>query len=276
MRTILLYTALLFCPGIIKSQKAYMNIGGGYGFSVASQAIGVNAASNSASLIKGTFGKGINAGASFGYELKKHFALELGVNYITGSKYKITINDYHYYPETVNLKGKMLKLIPAIKMTIGENAVGYVRIGLVIGALNRISVKDEYYFYDYSLMAPKQNVTSTEVYRGGTPLGFNSAVGIEMIDNEHLSFFAEINSTSLSWAPKKSSFINYDINGYDQLSKMDVNQKEFEYVDKYDPYSVPTPSKPLKVLKSYYSYSNIALSFGIKVKLGKKKELKKV
>ncbi|MGZ4117952.1 MAG: hypothetical protein ACXVPY_10740, partial [Bacteroidia bacterium] len=184
--------AFLFHINSSSAQKGYININGGYGFNFASQNIGTDITSNSVTITKGTFGKGFNFGGNIGYEIKKNIAIELGVNYITGSNYKLAATSAYYLPETINLKGKMLKLVPAIKIGFGQRATGYVRIGLVLGVMNRIIINDDYTDNNY------QRTLTTEVYKKGIAYGLNTALGVQKMTSKNFGFFAEINSTSQS------------------------------------------------------------------------------
>jgi hypothetical protein len=250
---------------ISNAQKGYIHFNAGYGFSFASQTIGTDITPNSITRVKGTFGKGINVGGALGYKFREHLSSELAVNYIIGSNYLLLSENPSYYPETIHLKGKMLKLIPAIKISVGEKATGYARIGLAMGIYNRIIVDDDYTSSSY------QRIKTTEVYSGRVSFGLNTALGIEKMTKKNIGFFAEINSTSQTWSPKRSEYTKYEVNGVNKLSSLTISEKQFEYVSSLDPtITNPSTGSPLKVLCSYYSFSNIGIVLGIKIVFGKK------
>lgn len=255
LKIIFFTTVFLFHVKASSAQKGYINLNAEYGINFPYQNIGTDITSNSVTVVKGTFGKGINCGGNIGYQVKKNVAIELGANYITGSKYKLAATSAYYLPETINLKGKMLKLVPAVKLGIGQRGTGYVRIGLAVGVLNRLIINDDYTDNSY------QRTLTTEVYKKGISFGVNTAIGVQKMTSKNFGFFAEINSTSQSWAPKQSEITQYDVAGVSQLGTLKTNEKQFEYVSTYDPNAVPISSEPTKQLKHYYSFSNIGFFF---------------
>ena len=78
------------------AQGAYVNANFGYGFMMSSQNINYfsfynfSAGNNSATLeqINVSLGKGVNAGATFGYMFNNHVGAELGISYLFGAKSK--------------------------------------------------------------------------------------------------------------------------------------------------------------------------------------------
>ena len=82
-------TLLMFKTNYSTAQ-GYINIGGGYALSAASQSFGEkNSGTNSdIKLVKGSLGKGINVGATFGTMLNANVGIELSADYLLGGKIK--------------------------------------------------------------------------------------------------------------------------------------------------------------------------------------------
>lgn len=264
-------TIIIGSVWVSKAQNAYLTVGGGYGLKLGSMAISANYSSSKFESVSSSFGKGILSNIGIGYSKNEHFAVELHVNYLLGSKVEFTdATSPTTPPENEILKGRMLRIIPAIRFSYGEKLKPYARIGLIVGVLNRLV--DERTSYSYSWSSNYDTYHEISVFKGGLSLGFSGALGATYPLSDKLSLYGELGFMSQAWAPKKRIVTTYEVNGVDRLSVMAKRDAETEFVDSYDPSVSISPSEPDQSLKIYLPYSSWGVNVGIHYTLGKKKE----
>lgn len=108
----LLFIVILSCTGTsLSAQGAYLKVGGGYAWGVGKAPINsyfqreilvgnynfllieqamINLKDSGMEVVKGSFGKGFNAGISGGYMFSKHMGIELGISYFIGKEVEST------------------------------------------------------------------------------------------------------------------------------------------------------------------------------------------
>ncbi|MEO8760897.1 MAG: outer membrane beta-barrel protein [Bacteroidia bacterium] len=256
------------------AQGLYAGLNGGYGFNLASQNLAVNNAngngtSNSYELVKGSFGKGVNFGANVGYMFNKNIGAELGISYLLGSKFESTFSKgVNYYTRNQFLSGKMLRLMPSIRITSGEGKLKpYLRLGIVIGLGGKITSTETEVFTGASPTSE-----TTWEYKGGVSFGFAGAVGLNYQISNKIAVFGECGFISQSWAPTKGVLTKDNQNGVDVLPTLTTSQKQTDFVSKYSE-SFVTPantSEPSKQLKAYSPFSSLGFNIGIQFNFGKK------
>lgn len=223
----------------------------------------------------GSYGKGLQMGATLGYKLGDHIGAELGLSYLLGHKFSGTHSSttlsgiIQSYSEKTSVR--IFRLTPSVCINTGEKSFrAYTALGLMLAIFPKL--KDE---YDEKNSAPgvKDMTTHKEsYYSGGLPLGFSGKLGAEYLAGSRISFFLEFQAIAQSWAPKKREITTYEINGTDKLSTLSISEKETEFVDSYTsqtPANSTTNSSPSKHLKFYIPLSSAGLNFGIKIILGK-------
>jgi hypothetical protein len=270
------------CFGVnVFSQELYINADAGYGFPAAPYLMAENSTSNTIEtnttydyeIVKGSgsFGKGVHAGAIIGYMLTENIGAELGIGYLFGGKITST-HDYHGDNNSgtseSTLSAKMLRFIPALKVTVGNgNIKPYMRTGLVIGMAGKIKSN-----YKTTIL---ETIEREGEYTGGISLGFAGALGADFKLNNNIGIFAEIGIITQSWAPKKSEITKLTINGQDRLDDLTTNDREIEYVDSYTFYFENTDmDSPSQELKTYFPFSSVGGNVGIRFTFGVKSEIK--
>jgi hypothetical protein len=259
------------------NSKFYFGILGGYGFpSAKKNANSINTTNTSSTLADKSYslGKGINTGIYFGTMLSKHLSTELCASYLIGMK-----SQYDFYnssgtsgfiKDTTTIKGRMIRLIPALKISIGEKRFQlYMKTGLIIGLGARVEEEfiqiTQYNTFDYSI---------NYEYKGGTSFGFNGSLGVNLKLAEKISLFAELSAYYQNWAPKNRTTTKYIINGVDVLPSLTTFDKETEYssnvTTSYDYYGRPVdPSKPRQEIKVFKPFSSTGFNVGIQINFGK-------
>lgn len=259
------------------AQEFYGGISGGYGFSMASQALSSNFTGSPTDktyrLVKGSYGKGINFGANVGYMITKNIGTEIAFSYLSGSKYQSTYTKELAYTNKIIQSGKMIRLIPALRISAGEGKLKpYIRMGVVIGFGGKIIInKTEEY------LSPVSRTESTWQYSGGISFGFTSALGINYHFKEKIALFGELSFIGQTWAPTKGIMKKYTVDGVDQLSSLTVSQKEINLVNSYSESSL-TPansSEATNQLKQFSPFSSAGLNVGIQFFFGNNKSAEK-
>ena len=263
------------------AQKIYISISGGYGLSTSpnsnyastnstrnsngNTALFTNSISNST----GSFGRGVQFGATLGYEHNRNFSVELNTSYLISDKITSTLSGDGgtIYSEDKS-SATMLRLIPAIKVSIGEKKLKpYLRFGLVIGLVPKINFTETY----TNTSANPNYSESVYVYSGGISIGYSAGLGVNYKVTNRLSLFGEIGLISQAWAPKKSVLTKATQNGIDMLPSKSLSQKEIDYVSSYTDNSSVNPSLPSKSLKTYMPFSSIGINVGLQIAIGKQK-----
>jgi outer membrane protein W len=260
----------------------YLNVGGGYGICIAA-----NSGAASFSEIRrngsntyeisngsGSFGKGVQFGATAGFMFSENIGAELNVGYLVGTKSTYINNDITRTPDFYlyenKMSGNMLRLTPALKFSVGKDKLKpYMRLGLVIGLAGKIKSVETYSSNVTPLNLVYVTIAESSM-TGGVSLGLSAGLGVNYKLNDKLGIFAEIAFISQSWAPNKSLLTKYTENGVDKLGSMTTNQKETIYLNSYTEVSgANNPSVPAQALKTAMPFSSIGLNIGVQLSIGK-------
>jgi hypothetical protein len=98
-------------------------------------------------------------------------------------------------------------------------------------------------------------------------LGFTAAGGASFNLSNKLSLFGELVYNGINYAPKKGEYKEWTVNGEDQLATATTKEKEWTFEKKYDTEENIPESSPDKVRKASFTFSNVELNIGIKLKL---------
>lgn len=271
------------------AQGFYLRLGGGYSLPSGSQNIGVDQVSTTTStstsstttrdykLVKGSLGRGSNAGITLGQMFTTKIGAELSINYLLGGKYKTSYKSTSSSNNVSNydfeISAKTLRITPGVKLSTGsDKSNAYARAGIVIGLAGKLKTLET----DINLNAPGTEITERE-FKGGAGIGFMGALGGEFLLGRTCSIFTELCFISQSWAPTKSKITKYTVNGVDRLGTLTTLQKEEEYSNSYTYTSsnnFPDQNQPSKGLKTYLPMSSIGLNVGLHLMFGIKKESK--
>ncbi len=261
------------------NSKFYFGIVGGYGFPSAKEnaySYNITRTSSTYTARSYSFGKGINTGIYFGNMLSKHLSTELCASYLIGMKSQYdSYNDYYGSHLETTLKGSMIRLIPAIKISIGEKRLQlYMKTGLIIGLRTRV-VEEYLSTSPYNNGYNNYNYSYNYEYKGGTSFGFNGSLGLNLKLAEKISLFAELSTYYQNWAPKNRTTTKYISNGVDFLPSMTTYDKETEYSSNVTTSStyygnpVVDSSKPRQEIKVYKPFSSTGFNVGIQINFGK-------
>lgn len=270
-----------------QAQGVYMGIGGGYGFAAGKQSLFDDyktTVSSSGSTTQEftshpfSLGKGINTGLYAGYMFNKNVGAELGIAYLIGSKNIFTdeyINNSAFPSSSkteMTWKGRMIRLVPTIRMTAGEKKLRpYMKAGLIIGVGGK--VYDDMHSVNTSGGSSSVTDQSWEYY-GGMSLGFHGAMGLNYMVSDKIGIFGELAGNYQNFAMKKGSMTKYTVDGVDQMPTMDTNDKEIEFVDSYsyDSSASPNVNQPDKASKFFMPFSSFGINLGLHISLGGKTE----
>jgi hypothetical protein len=249
----------------VHSQKQYFSIGSGYSFNASSQTYidfnNANIGNNSISYeqINLSLGRGLNTMAAFGIYFNKNVGLDLGVNYLLGSK--TTATEVYVGGKTeITYSANMLRLNPSFVFRSESKALNpYARFGFIVGKGNITSQYKDNDNGDIMLIKLKLN--------GGLAFGFSSAIGSDYKLNDKVSFFGEITAVNMSYAPSYGKAVEASYNGVDALRDMTTSEKEFEFYDSYTEVLNPPDSEPTAALKQKYPFGSIGLNIGLKIQL---------
>jgi opacity protein-like surface antigen len=265
MKKLYLFVVLAAAVGTESfSQNFYINPEIGYSFGTGRQNIDdyyFDGTSESASQLVYSLGQGFNFGAGFGYMFNDNIGVELGVNYLMGSKSDYSVLDSDGVTN-ISLKGNMLRFTPAfVLMLDGESVRPYSKVGLVLGTGKVTSESSS----TFSSSEAKQKVELT----GNLAPGFSASVGMLFPLNDRIELFGEFNFISMSYAPQKGKMVEATVGGQDVLENLSTSEKEVEFVDSYFISNVSNEDRnsPTKDLKQYLPFSNVGLRAGVRINL---------
>lgn len=237
------------------SQGLYVAAYGGYGLGAETQTIGMNynaaSGSPSASVVYGSYGEGLKAGGSVGYMFTENFGVELGFSYWFPNSIDYTLI-YTSSTSSVKMTGSGVVAVPSLVISGGTNALNpYARVGLVLGIPD---LKEEIRVVQAS------GTTQTSLQeKGGFPLGYTGALGINIPAGGSVDFFAEAVLTSLTYSPSSYEYTGYIVNGVDQLPTMQHKTIDYkETVSNTDQNATGAVRIP---------FSNVGFAAGVRIRL---------
>jgi len=247
------------------SQSMYASFNLGYGLGSGTQSYTNRTVTNNSDILETiniSLGKGINATGTFGYILSDNISAEIGVAYLISAKQEV-FNNNLTRPRTrvEEYAGSMLKLNPTVvfSMPMQGSLQPYAKLGVVLGFGNSK--------YTYTNDDPTNNRLDIDEWKfnGGLGIGLNSAFGVYYSLNDNMKLFAELNITSLNYAPTNGELVTSTSNGVDQLPSLDTIDKEIIFVDPLDNninISITNPDQALKVKLPYGSTGvNIGVTY---------------
>ncbi|HLP14002.1 MAG TPA: hypothetical protein VK177_18865, partial [Flavobacteriales bacterium] len=189
MKKTFIYTAslagVLATTGSVNAQKLYSGVNFHYGFGVCPMEGESSNYSNMSDIVtyeskSVSLGEGLTSGIYAGYLIKHNIGLELGVNYLYGSKnvlYKETETDFEYLEEDIyTISANSLRLIPTVRIKFGEKKLStYIKTGLIFGVGTKAILNEE---YKEMSIGPSYEATYQIEFTGGLSLGFHSAIGL--------------------------------------------------------------------------------------------------
>ena len=267
------------------AQRIYFGVGGGYGFPAAR----ISLMNDSKSTYNGStttyesssrpmsLGKGINAGLYVGYMLNKNIGAELGASYLFGGKNIFTDEatntaaSFNYKTE-MTWKGRMIRLVPTIRMTVGEKKLHpYMKVGFIIGVGSKIFTETHSQNINFSTTTI---IDENWEYSGGMSFGFHGGLGLNYMVSDKIGIFVEVSGNYQNWAMKKGSMTKYTVDGVNEMANVDINDREIEFVDSYTETSSgsPDPNQASKTTKFFMPFSSIGGNLGIHIYIGGKTE----
>jgi hypothetical protein len=264
----ILFIGLVLFGTTALAQKIYIR--GGLGVAVSTAATYTQDYSSGSGIDFTTTSKkqGLGTGLPFilaaGYNLNEHFSIELGIDYFYGFTYKQTFKSANSSSASKG-HGQMLSLVPAFVMSIPlDKFKPYARLGLKLGILN--SVVSENHLVP--LLSNPSGTTDNKIKNyGGIAVGVQAAVGTDFKLSDLLSLFGEIQVDGISWAPKHGKYVEYSVNGVDQLGSRTVKDNEWNYVKVVDGSKTIPNDQPNEYNKMNDHFGNVGLVLGVKVNL---------
>jgi len=246
-------------------QKSIVKLQIGYGIpltnTLATQSIQATSTSATYTGVYGNYGSGLRLEAGFIRPISSRLYLELDATYLIGK----SINSTYTSPgntQSQSSSSLFYEISPLLRVGLGGDKVKpYAAIGPVFGfgtiTANNIS----------STSGTTINASEVErKYNGSSAIGAKSVVGAELTQGRFI-FYAQITMIAMSYAPSKSEYTKYTLNGTDQLSSLTINQKQSVYKSSVtETNNPPNPNQPSEELKFYLLFSNISMNVGVMFK----------
>lgn len=288
--------ALLLLVGMFQNnslaQGIYFELNTGYSLSAAPMDFGSNSIENvtndsynlEKTIISGSLGKGFELGLKVGYKFSENIGIDLKADYLIGAKYEFE-DSYNYttdlggdtYVENESTIGdfsaNMFRINPALVFELPQSKMKpYARLGVVLGMGQLKGNYTESYSESYSGGFDFSTTSSEEVksiLNGGLSIGSSAEIGVQIGLSDKLSLLAGVKAIGMSFAPKRSEITSYIVDGQEMVSELNTNERETEYVSESSLSGTETtdPNKPSQSLKSFYAFSSVGLSVGLRFSL---------
>lgn len=204
-------------------------------------------------------GKGLNAGILAGYMFNKNIGVELGINYLSGSKSEFTQSSISGETSISEVRGKMVQFRPTLVLAAGMNKINpYAKFGLTLG-----KPKGELNT-NYNDPANAIVVETETELTGKMALGLHGGIGLNYALNSKISLFGELIYTGLTFRPTNAKVTKAIANGVNTLPLLDVSDKEIEFVSDFVTNAPSNSNLPTRQPAFDIPFNNIALQFGIK------------
>ncbi|MFK7949045.1 MAG: hypothetical protein AB8G11_15745 [Saprospiraceae bacterium] len=217
---------------IIVAQDFYINVQTGYGFSTADgqtnyQNIDDIFFNVTKEVVKGGFGEGLYFHLNTGYNYSEIISFECGFNYLQSQSIEFThsyssgfdtnfvytqnssqsINAFIFSPQLVFKLPSKFKFKP------------YIKTGIAVGLFMKGQFKENYTTYwrgtsEFDMFTEKE-------LKGGTPLGFTTALGTQYSIYKNLILIVDCSLLNMTYRPYKSTviaFVREDVDELDNLS----------------------------------------------------------
>lgn len=213
-------------------------------------------------VVKRTLGKGLDVGASLGYQFSENFSVELAFTYQNSGKTKIsytylTRESLQPAKSSYSVSSDMLRFSPMLVLkSANKGFEPYLKCGMVLGAIN-VSMLDESESADRIFMKRSE-------YSGGMAVGLISAAGSEFKTKKGFVFYTEINFVGMSYAPYGRELREYRENGEDKLLGLTVSQRKVEYNKSDRAEEDVDPNSPKKEMKIIFPFSRIGVNAGLR------------
>jgi len=237
------------------AQETYLNIGLGYALPMAVQKIGVTQVGSTKELVTGSYGKGLNFGATIGGMFNENIGAELTFSHLSGAEYSLSDTS----GLTAQASGSMWRLIPALKFTAGKLVKPYAKFGVVVGISPGMEVSTLYNIPGYA------QLSATDKYSGNSTFGMMGALGFEDIFSGKTSFFIEAQFIGQTWAPKVDNY-SYTLSGSGITTVHQSGTITFVDVEPANPTN--TNGIPDQAQKEYLPFSSIGFNIGVKFSFG--------
>jgi hypothetical protein len=266
-------------------QGFYVKVGAGYAFPMGSQGLfeetdareivgNASVVTSKTTVVKGSYGAGINFNAAAGYKFSPFIGIDLNVSYLVGKEFSanstIETGNGSVFEIGESTKSKGFFFSPALMFMAGtENIRPYGLVGVIAGSMK---VDDETILFTDNTDTQATYVVKTEV-KGDFAFGFRGGVGVDFNISDRISIYAEGIFNSIAYYPKSSEVVTADVDGDDALSDLTVSQRETVYVDEVTTTSIngviqTDQDEPTQELRSPRPLSSVGLNVGLKIKLG--------
>jgi hypothetical protein len=250
------------------AQQFYLKAAGGYGIGTASEVLtsynysDINMVSGSAEAY--SFGEGLEANISAGYNLNSNISVEMEFGYHKSSA--VNSNDiYTYEDQYENVKyeytASSFNIIPSIVLHTEIYSIKpYVKFGPVLAFAGVNRTLDEI----YQVQQNNYNIHMKYEYSGGLTFGINSAIGVAYNVGSNISISFEVNNKSMSYSPEEGEITEATQNGVTVLEQFSDSAKKFSYKDKLNANESQNSGDQLK---TEYPFSSLSFLFGVAIEL---------
>lgn len=259
-------------------QGFFVDVTGGYGFSMAGQVIDYSSNGNSTGtgsiytdeIVKGSYGAGMNFGLQTGFMFNDNIGFAIEGNYLLGQKFKSTSkfsSDWGGMPYSSSGEGvsqaKFTRITPSLVVCLPKDKISpYAQLGLMMGFG---TIEASYEGSDSDGDSYEYGVR----YDQGMAIGMSAVIGVDYKLTDKISLLGSIRSVNMTYAPLHGEITKYKENGVDYLSMMSTYDSEVNFYDELttNTSSPPDGNSPSKDLKSYMPFSSIGVNIGLRLSL---------
>lgn len=256
-----------FC-GSISAQGLFIRAGVGYNVGIDKSLIGrkivaVTSANSETHTkvdnVNGSYGQGVYLGARIGYMFGKYIGADVGVHYILGQVYELSLKetDVATFKEALsNASANTWLINPAVVLCIRQDKIlsPYLRAGLAFGIPTvTITSKSSEGSFAYNRVESELRVNTDP------GIGFTGTAGIDVHLGKMLGIYGEMNLLAMNVKARSAEYTKYEVNDENRMN--DLPDKTIHYSDQ----SSQKGNNELNFAETN-SFSAIGFNIGLKVR----------
>lgn len=262
-----LLAVVAFC-GQASAQGLFIRAGVGYNVGIDKSLIGrkivsvTSANSNTQTNVddvNGSYGQGVYLGARIGYMFGKYIGADVGVHYILGQVYELSLKetDVSSFKEALsNASANTWFINPAVVLCIRQDKMlsPYLRAGLAFGIPTlTITSKSSEGSLTYNKAETELRVNTD------TGIGFTGTAGIDVHLGKMLGIYGEMNLLAMNVKARSAEYTKYNVNDENRMN--DLPDKTIHYSDQ----SSQKGNNELNFAETN-SFSAIGFSVGVNIR----------
>jgi len=230
-----------------------------------------------------SLGAGNNYGLLIGYKFPKGIiSTEIDFRYFSNNVLTFNSQDYYDFPEepnyhieyndTYNLRSTSFSITPSLKVEVYYKRWGlFLKSGLLFAKCSIDYEVETSIFNTHPSYYPFESYSEIIEYKPKWELGIQGAIGVEYQLDSWIVLNVGIQYNAFGHRPESATMTEYKYRGEDKLNSLTISEKEFIFSDSYMSADNASEDKPTVMERLTYTYSSMAIRFGVQIIIPNKK-----